>query len=58
MWWYMPLISSLGRQKQVYLCVFKASLVYKVSSITARAVTQRSLVLKSWKELLERWLRH
>jgi hypothetical protein len=28
----MPLISALGRQRQVDLCGFKASLVYKASS--------------------------
>ena len=33
----MPLILALGRQKQVDLCEFKASLVYIVSSRTAGA---------------------
>ena len=27
-WWHMPLIPALGRQRQVDLCEFKASLVY------------------------------
>jgi hypothetical protein len=40
----MPLILALGRQRQVNLCEFEASLVYKKSSRTARAVTQRNLV--------------
>jgi hypothetical protein len=40
----MPLIPALGRQRQV-ISEFKASLVYRVSSRTART-TQRNLVLK------------
>lgn len=39
----MPLI---GRQRQAYLCEFEASLVYKVSSMTARG-TQRNPVSKN-----------
>jgi hypothetical protein len=31
-WWYMPLIPVLGRQRQVYCCEFKVRLVYKTSS--------------------------
>jgi hypothetical protein len=27
-WWRRPLIPALGRQRQVKLCEFKASLVY------------------------------
>jgi hypothetical protein len=42
----MPIISALGRQ--VDLCEFKASLVYRACFRTTR-VTQRSLVLKSQK---------
>jgi hypothetical protein len=45
----VPLIPVLGRQ--VDLCKFKASLVYKESSWTARAVTQRNPVWKNKKEL-------
>jgi hypothetical protein len=43
-----PLISALGRQRQVGLCEFKANLVSKMSS---RAVkdTQRNPVLKNPK---------
>ena len=33
----MPLVSILRRQKQVDLCEFETSLVYIVSSRTARA---------------------
>ena len=42
----MPLIPALGRQRQVDLCEFEASLVYRVSSRTARA-TQRNPVSKT-----------
>jgi hypothetical protein len=41
----MPLILTLGRQRQVDLCKLEASLVCRVSSRTARA-TQRNPVLK------------
>jgi hypothetical protein len=37
-WWYTPLILALWRQRQEHLCEFKTSLIYKVSSRTARAV--------------------
>ena len=33
-WWHTPLIPGLGRQRQVDLCEFKVSLVYRVSSRT------------------------
>jgi hypothetical protein len=36
-WWCMPSISALMRQRQVVLCEFETSLVYKASSRTARA---------------------
>jgi hypothetical protein len=39
------LIPALGWQRQADLCEFKASLVYRVSSRTARA-TQRNPVSK------------
>lgn len=35
-WWLMPLIAALGRQKQVYLYEFEGILVYIVSSRTVR----------------------
>ena len=38
----MPLIPALEKQRQVDLCEFKASLVYRMSSQTARAVTKRN----------------
>jgi hypothetical protein len=43
--WAVPLIPALGRQTQVSLCEFEASLVYRVSSRTARA-TWRNLISK------------
>ena len=43
LWWHTPLIR---RQRQMELCEFKGSLVYRVSSRTAKA-TQRNLVLKN-----------
>ena len=42
------LIPALGRQKQVDFCESEASLVYKLSSRTARAI-QRNLVSKRRK---------
>ena len=41
-WWLSPLIPALGMQRQVYLCEFEDSLVYGVTSRTARAVIQRN----------------
>lgn len=46
---YTPLILEVGRQRQADLCEFQASLVYRVSSRTARA-TQRNPVLKNKRE--------
>ena len=42
----MLLIPAFGRERQVNLCEFKDSVVYRVSSSTASAVTQRNLVFK------------
>ena len=42
----MPLILALGRQRQVDLWEFKASLVYRASSRTGTKVTQRNPVSK------------
>ena len=42
----MPLIPVLGRQRQAELCEFKAILVYRSSSRTAKAA-QRNPVSKS-----------
>jgi len=44
--WHMPLIPALGRQRQAD---FKASVVYKLSSRTARAI-QRNPVSKNQKK--------
>ena len=43
-WWHTPIIRALGRQSHA----FKASLVYRASSTTARA-TQRNPVSKKQK---------
>ena len=51
-WWRIPLISALGRQKQVDLCEFEASLAYRVSSRTVRD-TQRNPVSKNKNEKIK-----
>ena len=43
----MPLIPALRRQRHADLGEFEVSLVYRTSSRTARAVTQRNLVSKN-----------
>ena len=48
-WWHTPLILALGRQRQG-ISEFEASLVYKVSSRTARAI-QRNPISKNKKIL-------
>jgi hypothetical protein len=45
-WWHMPLIPALGRR----ISEFEASLVYKVSSRTARRAIQRNPVSKKPKK--------
>lgn len=45
-WWLTPLTPALKKQRQVDLCDFMASPVYKTSSTTARALTQRNPVLR------------
>jgi len=45
----MSLMPALWRQRQADLCKFEASLVYRVSSRTARD-TQRNPVLKNKKQ--------
>jgi hypothetical protein len=37
-WWRMSLIPACGRQRQVDLCEFGASLVYRARSRTARTM--------------------
>jgi hypothetical protein len=56
MWWCMPLISALGRQRQVDLSVVDASLVLQnlQSSSKARA-TQRSPVVGVGNGEMKRW---
>ena len=44
-WWHMFLIPALRMQTQADLCEFTASLVYRVSSRTGRAI-QRHPALK------------
>lgn len=46
-WLYMPLVPAFSRQRRADLCEFKASLVYKASSSTAKAVTQRNPISKN-----------
>ena len=46
--WWWPLIPALGRQRQVDL-EFKASLVYRMSSGTAKA-TERNPVSNRWMD--------
>ena len=38
-WWCMPLITVLERERKADLCKFEASLIYRMSSRTVRAVT-------------------
>ena len=51
MWWYMPLILALRRQRQVDLCKFKASLVYTgrpcLKTTTTTGLTQVLQILNS-----------
>jgi hypothetical protein len=47
-WWHTPLIPAHGRQRQGELCEFEASLVYRVSSRSAKA-TQRNPISKYLK---------
>ena len=49
----MPLSTVLGRQRQVGSLAFKASLVYRVSSRTARA-TYRETLLKKQQQGFEK----
>jgi hypothetical protein len=50
----MPLGPALRKQRQADLCEFKGSLIYRVSSRTARAVTQRNPVSKKKKKKRKR----
>ena len=53
----MLLVPVLRRLRQVDLCEFKASLVYKMSSKTARA-TQRNSVSKNYTRLRKKMKRN
>jgi hypothetical protein len=46
----MPVILALGRQRQVGLCKFQASLVYRASFRTARATQGRLYTLTKKKK--------
>lgn len=46
----MPLISSFGKQRQVDLSEPEASLIYKESYSTARAITKKNTVSKNQEE--------
>ena len=46
-WWYIALIPILGRQRQAGRSEYKVSLVYKMSSRTVKAITQRNPVSKN-----------
>jgi hypothetical protein len=52
-WWRTPLIPALGRQRQAD-SEFEASLVYKVSSRTARAIKRNPVSKKKKKRERER----
>lgn len=45
--WRIPFISALGMQREVDLCEFAVSLIYKVSSRATRTVTQRNQVSRN-----------
>ena len=42
----MPLIPALGRQRQVYLCEFEASLVYRASFRTGTKAAEKPCLEK------------
>ena len=42
----MPLIPALGKQRQVDICEFKASLSYRVSSRTSQGYTEKPYLEK------------
>ena len=52
----MPLIPALGRQRQVDLCESENSLVYRVSSRTARATQKTCLEKQTKSHILPREL--
>ena len=52
--WPTPLIPAVGRQKQEDFCEFEATLGYRMSSRTAKAVTKRNAVSKNKKKELQK----
>ena len=44
----MPLIPALRRQRQVDLCKFMASLVYRVSSRSSKDTERNPVLKKKW----------
>jgi hypothetical protein len=48
-WWHMPLIPELGRQGR-QISEFDASLVYRVSSRTAKIYTEKPCLKKKKKK--------
>lgn len=40
MWWHIPLIPALQRQRQTYLCEIKGNIVYIVSPRSSRATQE------------------
>ena len=48
----MPLIPALGRQRQVDLYEFEASLIYRVSSRTGAKATEKPCLKEGVKDVL------
>jgi hypothetical protein len=48
----MPLISTLGKQRQVDLCMLEASLDYRDNSRLARAIIQRNPISKKQNKII------
>jgi hypothetical protein len=55
MWWHIPFIAALWRQRQAGLFEFLASLVYKENSRTAMAVTHRNPVMRKKQQKPNRY---
>ena len=48
-WWRMPLVPTLGKQKQVDLCELEASLVYKSKFQDRQSYTENPCLKKPTK---------